>query len=216
MSTWIDPFAAKLPPELVEWARTQPDLATAWTSCERVDWLIDLGATLPLDETSQRALVSAAANLDLDDPTFLRLTPCRRRIAEVWAHRSGAGAFDILGTMRYEDIKNGIVVALPLAITAMLLLQYDVHVSRTTLGALRFASFAALPGAGIVWGFLRRRLSARALRNYRYERAAHDVFAPTRRMWRRMAPRFSSLMLKRFREGWTRVADFPTPRLSAS
>lgn len=119
---------AQLPPQLVTWARTQPDLATAWASCERLDWLIDLGDALPLDDTSRRALVSAVANVDSYEPTFLRLTPTRLRIAEAWAHRSDADSLDIVGTMRFEDYRNGILVAVPLVITAMLILQYRVHV----------------------------------------------------------------------------------------
>jgi hypothetical protein len=215
MMAWVDSFAAKLPPELVAWARTQPDLATAWGTCPRVEWLVDLGTTLDLDETSRRALVRACAEVVFDDATFLRLTPSRNRIAGAWATHRNAASLDILGTLPFEDYKNGILVGLPIAVIVMLVLQYHFHVPDSVLRPIRYVALAALPGWGIIWGFARRRLTDRAIGRYRREQADKDVFEPVRKIARRL-PGHQAAMLNLFRRGWGCVTNSATPQLSSS
>src|SRR5262249_24409027 len=144
----------------------------------------------------------------------LRLKPTPYRIAEAWALQYGADSFDVLGMMRLVDYQNGIHAVLPIALTVMLVLQYRFHVARSALQLLRFANLAAMPAYGVFWGVARRRLTARALRRYRYERAERDVFAPVRKLARRLPQQVQPGLLDRFRTGWQRVADFPAPRLA--
>ncbi|MFA7250084.1 MAG: putative immunity protein [Dehalococcoidia bacterium] len=49
--------------EATEWARTQPDLATAWSECQRGDWMLWLAGKLagPVGDPRRRLLVGAAA-----------------------------------------------------------------------------------------------------------------------------------------------------------
>src|SRR6185312_2210148 len=95
-ASWIDALAARasLPPELVAWARTQPDLQTAWSSCDRLDWMIDFGAARATDDTLQRALTYAGCSLFSTDPWIFRLRPAGVRVARAWATRGTVADLD--------------------------------------------------------------------------------------------------------------------------
>lgn len=45
----------------LEWARTQPDAATAWETCHRADWLLWIAARLSEPESAERKAVALAA-----------------------------------------------------------------------------------------------------------------------------------------------------------
>ncbi len=85
--------------EAVEFARTQPDLATAWKNCERGDWMLWLAGRLagPAGDDRRRPLTLAAcgcARLALE--RFEKRNPAESRprraieTAESWARNSGA------------------------------------------------------------------------------------------------------------------------------
>ncbi len=51
-------------PEAVEWAKTQPDLATAWKNCERGDWMLWLAGKWvgkPESKSRKRLVLAACA-----------------------------------------------------------------------------------------------------------------------------------------------------------
>ena len=85
--------------EAVEFARTQPDLATAWKNCERGDWMLWLAGRLagPAGDDRRRPLTLAAcgcARLALEQFEKRNSAESRPRkaieTAESWARNSGA------------------------------------------------------------------------------------------------------------------------------
>jgi hypothetical protein len=218
---WLDALAPRVPlsPDLVTWARTQPDLATAWTTCERVDWLIDLGTALDLDDTSQRALVVAAVSvLRLEaEPTLLRLRPVGYMIAEAWALRCDADALDLLNTRRFDDYRNATIAYVPIALTALLWMQYRTTWPRGIRQLIAVTAIGVIHVVARAWGIARVWLTKRAIRTYRFEQAERDVFRPARahaRLIARRLPQYDRMLLDRFRHDWNRIADFAVPRSS--
>ena len=93
---WTAALPADACTEAVEWARTQPDYATAWAVCERGDWLLWLIGRLsgPPDSESRRRLVGAAADCEaLALPIFEARYPgdTRPRVAIETARRYARG-----------------------------------------------------------------------------------------------------------------------------
>jgi hypothetical protein len=217
-STWVDALVARASwsAELLAWARTQPDLQTAWASCERLDWQIELGVALAVDDTTQRALVTAGVRLILDEPWLLRLRPAGFRIAEAWALRQNAGYLDLIGTRRFEDSQNAIVVTTATALALLLLLQVRFHAPHSVLAALAAAAVPACYVVGRLWGIARVRLTERAIADYRFERVERDVLRHGRWLARKAPAPLQKSFAERFRRGWQRVADFPAPALSGS
>lgn len=75
--------------EAVEWAKTQPDLETAWANCPRSDWMLWLDDKMSLFTDSERRLMACA---------FVRRTPIG----------DGRVVWDLLAD---ERSRNAVVVA---------------------------------------------------------------------------------------------------------
>lgn len=81
-------------PDAVEWARTQPDLATAWATCERVDWMLWLAGRVagPPGDDSRRPLVLAACECAERVLPLIRnewaqaIATAAIQTAQAWAH----------------------------------------------------------------------------------------------------------------------------------
>ena len=142
---------------------TKPDFETAWATCERVDWLLDLAGAFDLDEPSQRALVAgAAASLTRKEPTLLRLRPPGYRIAEAWAMGGDAESLDMMNTRRFDDYKNAVLLYLPIAVAAILFIHYRTDWPRWTNQLIAFTCIPVIHVCAVAWGWGRVRLTRRA------------------------------------------------------
>ncbi len=207
-ASWLDELAARAPlsPELMAWARKQPDPQTAWASCERIDWILDLGIARAVDDATQRALTYAACRANPTEPRGPRIRPAWFQIAEAWALRRGVDYFDPAGAGQLVDWQNACVVVLPVAVGLLLVLQYWIHASRMILKIEGALTMPAIFVTAKLWGVARRRTAERALADYRFERVARDVFPRVRAVASRAPAPLQAKMADRFRRDWKLVS----------
>ena len=78
----------------VEWAREQPDLATAWATCERGDWMLWLAGRLsgPPEGEGRKTLVLAACDCAELSLRYIReewsrdVAAATLEVTRAWAH----------------------------------------------------------------------------------------------------------------------------------
>jgi len=217
-ASWIDALAARasLPPELVAWARTQPDLQTAWSSCDRLDWMIDFGAARATDDTLQRALTYAGCSLFSTDPWIFRLRPAGVRVARAWATRGTVADLDSKDPRQGEDWQNACVIVLPIAVALLGLYQYGLHASPTTLKVIGALTMPAVYLFARLWGRTRVRLTERAIAEYRFERVESDVLSEGRRLARTLPPLGHQALIQKFRNAWRLRAALPAREVSGA
>src|SRR3990167_299174 len=100
MTHWSDSLPASACRSAVEWARTQPDAATAWAVCERGDWMLWIAgycAGKPWSEERRPLVLAACACAELalsliEDENDLAVATSAGQTAQAWA--GGAAAED--------------------------------------------------------------------------------------------------------------------------
>ena len=194
---------ASAPPDIKAWLQTQASLASAWSTCERADWLFWLARRRATDERQRRNLVGAAtvAILMSDAPT---VRSGELLVADAWS-RTDLDDNDPTG-YRATIIALCLAGAVGIAIESWLYFRHDNPIRGPGREIYSVPPFLALTVIIrlIARPWLKRRWASR-VRRYSFERAEKNVFPLLAEAVERTGERRRAELARLFRErmAWT-------------
>jgi len=179
------------PPGFAAWGACQTNLAEAWSSCERADWLLWIALQFPLTDARKRTLIAAVgAAMPVPEKRWwlriLRYAPSILEITSDWARGISLAEVENDSWSKWDDLTSALIFGFTIGVPVQFWIIFatsrpDIPITqRATQGLLWIILVVITPPFYLLYRRLRLWAHRRALAKFSYETDAENLFEALR------------------------------------